>query len=294
MRVKRIFVCSGLILALTLSALSKDVVVVEQFQPLQNCKIDEGMLQNIRNRVLDGVLNSRKFEVVERAQLKTVLKEQSLVDAGLTEGKAPESNNLKAAGYVMYGTVIRFGVEKLMANNIKAFRADVEIQLRFANIETGRIRAVKTVKGTEVKSAILAGGDARLEEDALNAAIVSVAKDAANALVELAFPTTVLSVNSRFVTVNLTTEQCAEGEVFEVFELGDELKDPKTGDSLGFDEELIGRVVISRPGPKVTKCVVAEGTKLDEIKKGMVLRRVSEEMTKKECIAPVRSLRDLR
>lgn len=291
---KRIFVCVGLLLAISLTALAKEVVVVEQFQPLQNCRIDEGALQNIRNRVLDGVLNSRKFEVVERVQLKTVLKEQALVDAGLTEGKAPESNKLRAAGYVMYGTVIRYGTEKLIANNVKAFRADVEIQLRFANVETGRILAVKTVKGTEVKSAISAVGDARLEDDVLNAAIVSAAKDAANALVELAFPTTVLSVNSRFVTVNLSTEQCAEGEVFEVFELGDELKDPKTGDSLGFDEELIGKVVVSRPGPKVTKCVVAEGTKLSDIGKGMVLRRVSKAMIEKESVAPVRSLRSLR
>lgn len=289
---KRIFACSGLLFALSLTVMAKEVVVVEQFQPLQNCKIDEGALQNIRNRILDGVLNSRKFEVVERVQLNTVLKEQALVDAGLTEGKAPESNKLKAAGYVMYGTVIRYGTEKLMTDNVKAVRADVEIQLRFANAETGRILAVKTVKGTGVKSTILAGGIARLEDDALNVAIVSAAKDASNALVELAFPTTVLSVNSRFVTVNLTAEQCAEGEVFEVFELGDELKDPKTGDSLGFDEDLIGKVVVSRPGSKVTKCVVVEGTKLDEIKKGMVLRRLSKK--EKEGVAPVRSLRSLR
>lgn len=291
---KRILVGMELLFALSLTAMAKEIVVVEQFQPLQNCRIDEGALQNIRNRVLDCVMNSRKFEVVERVQLKTVMKEQTLVDAGLTEGNAPESNKLKAAGYVMYGTVIRYGVEKLMANNINAFRAGVEIQLRFANAETGRILAVKTVKSTEVKSAILTGQDARLEDDALNEAIVSAAKDAANALVELAFPTTVLSVNSRFVTVNLTIEQCAEGEVFEVFELGDELKDPKTSDSLGFDEDLIGRVVVSRPGPKVTKCVVAEGTKLDEIKKGMVLRRVPKETIKAENAAPVRSLRNLR
>ena len=294
MRMKWILVCTGLLFAFSLTATAKEVVGVEQFQPLQNCKIDEGALQNIRNRVLDGVLNSRKFEVVERVQLKTVLKEQALVDAGLTEGKAPESNKLKAAGYVMYGTVIRCGTEKLTANNIKAFRADVEIQLRFANAETGRILAVKTVKGSEVKSAILAGGDARLEDDALNAAILSAAKDAANALVELAFPTTVLSVNSRFVTVNLTVEQCVEGEVFEVFELGDELKDPQTGDSLGFDEDLIGKVVVSRPGPKVTKCVVAEGTKLDEIEKGMILRRVPKKAAEQEDVAPARSLRSLR
>ena len=291
---KRMLAYAGLLLALSTAAMAKDVVVVEQFQPLENCKVDGGTLQNIRNRVLDAVLNSRKFEVVERAQLKTVLKEQALVDAGLTEGKAPESNKLKAAGHVMYGTVIRYGTERFAIGAIKAFRADVEIQLRFADAESGRIRAVKTVRGVGVRSAVLVAGDERLTDDALNAAIASAARDAANSLVELAFPTTVLAVNSRFVTVNLTAEQCAEGDVFEVFELGEELTDPKTGDSLGFDEDLIGRVVVSRPGPKVTKCVVAEGTKLEDVAKGMVLRRVSQETVEQGSVAPVRSLRNLR
>lgn len=249
---------------------------------------DKTIAEQLRTRLVDAVMNCRKFEVVERSRLKDVLKEQALVDAGLTDGKGPESNKLKAAGYLVYGTIIRCKGDSTASDSQPFKSASMEFQLRLANGETGKLLATKTVKGAAVV-------DANVDlKEAFDKAMVKVATDSVNHLIELAYPTKVLSVNSHFVTINLTAEQCKEGDLFEVFEVGDELIDEDTGASLGFDEDLMGRVKVSRPGPKVTKCEVCDGLKLDDVKKGMILRRVSKDVIQKENATSARSLRSLR
>ena len=258
--VATILLCAFAALAeVTVSApVKKASVFVDKFIANEGCRITAGGIQVLHDRIVGNIVSSRKYEVVERENLAKVQKELKLVDSGMTEGNAPESNRLKAAGYCIYGKIIQYRDYEDEATNgglrVRWLCGTVELQIRIVNITNGRELAAKTVKKEGKRgltNAISTSQDLRLE--VMSDLIDKAAKAVVAQLNDVAFPVYVLSANNRFVTGNITAEQVVEGEVWEVFVLGDVLKDPQTGDVLGQDEDLIAKVRVSRPGPKMTK-----------------------------------------
>jgi len=251
-----VFAC---IFVLTTSAESKKAAVfVDKFVPNGDCKVDASGIQILHDRIVGNVVSSRKYEVVERENLAKVQKELKLVDAGLTEGSAPESNKLKAAGYCVYGKVLQYrsNMYQTKVGDLTVTRADgiVELQLRITNIENGKLLAAKTIlKKVSDNISNTVGTTKDPKREALVKAVDQAAKEVVIKLNDVAFPVYVLSINSKFVTANISAEQVTEGDVWEAFELGDELTDPQTGETIGRDEELVGKVRVSRPGAKTTK-----------------------------------------
>ena len=282
--------------AFPLFAGGKAVVFVDKFVPNGECRVTAAGLQALNDRILGNVVSSRKYEVVEREHLAKVQQELKLVDSGMTDGAAPESNRLKAAGYCVYGSVVQYRSFSRSARlgdvSVKNVVGVIELQIRIANIETGRILAAKTVKAEKSKmisSAVESTQDP--ESEVLADAAGESAMLVVDRLNEVAFPVHVISANSRFVTGNITEDQVSVGDVWEVYVLGDELKDPQTGESLGNDEDLIATVRVSRPGPKTTKFeygasdAVSEKCKKDilaakEDGERMVMRRLRVDASK--------------
>ena len=299
------------LLAVTASAAGKAVVFVEKFDANESCQVSAADIDVLHDRIVGNVTSSRKYEVVERENLAKVQKELKLVDAGLTEGDAPESNRLKAAGYCVYGKVLQYRTVASQASDIggglsvKRVSGVVEVQIRIANVENGRTLAAKTVK-SEKSRAVPSTVERDLGRDVLTEAAEEAARLVVEKLNDVAFPVYVLSANSRFVTGNITEDLVTLGDVWEVFVLGDEIKDPQTGDSLGFDEELIASVRVSRPGAKMTKFeygadeASAEKSKKDilaakEDGEKMILRKaVKEEAQKPQKKPSMSALRGMR
>lgn len=258
--------------------ITKRAVVVEKFTP-KGCDVREQDISRLHSLLIDKVANTRKFEVFERDddKLRTLMKEISLHDAGVTDGDGPESNKMRAAGYKVLGNVLRHYSGCKALNGVFVYSAAVELQLRFENIETAKILSSKTIKADFSRKVFE-------KDDDVGAKVMDVVVDKAagnvvNALVDVVFPITVLKVRRGTITVNATRAQIKKGDVFDVFELGDEpLIDPVTKENLGFDEEFVGRVVVTRPGDKTSQCVVADdNTKPEDIEKGMILRKTSED-----------------
>lgn len=249
---------SALMMATTdLMAVEKACIYVDPLDVPANLAIGSDDVTYLYDCIHANIVSSRKYEVLEREQLDKLQAELKRVDAGMTKGKSPESNCLKAAAYRVYGRLMQYqAVEQEVSvigmGNVKVVSALVELQIRLANVETGRILANKVVKGeATVNSTEQAAATER--EAVLKAAIGDAAKRAVAKINDIAFPVYVISANARCVTGNISEEQVSEGDVWEVFVLGDELKDPQTGESLGRDEEMISAVRVSRPGPKTTK-----------------------------------------
>lgn len=268
-------IAAGLILSV--HAKDKAVVFIDKFEPNGTCEMVAADIQILHDRIVGNVVSTRKYEVVERENLANVQQELKLVDAGLTEGNAPQSNRLKAAGYCIYGKIVQyrsFARAADLGDGLSVRRIDgvVEIQIRIANIENGRILAAKTVKAEKSRMASSAVASTQnLAQEALADALDEAARLVVERLNDVAFPVYVLSANSRAVTANITEEMVTVGEVWEVFVLGDELKDPQTGEPLGFDEEQIASVRVSRPGAKVTKFEYgADDASADKAKKDIL------------------------
>ena len=265
----------------------KRVVSVEKFLARPGSGATPHEIDLLYDEILNIVANTRKFTIVEREQIQQVLREQAAVDAGMTDGKGPESNKIQAAGYIMNGTIQRVEVSEMNIpmsdGTVKVREGVVEIMLKFVNAENGKVLGTKKVEGRfKAPPSFLADSDGAIARNVKAQAIKEASQDAVNALVERAYPVTVLAVNSRFVTVNLTDEQTQIGDAYEVWELGEAMTDPGTGQPLGFSEDLVGQVTVSRTGPKFSKCEPVGGLKLDQIKKGMILRKAPKQLVAPE------------
>ena len=259
-------------------------------------------IDNIRQRITDKVVNTRKFDVIERERIADILKEQSLQDSGITSGKegdmnTPRAGMIRTCGYIMLGSVLSLG-EDVAATRVEGTSAavskmKVEVQIRLENVESGKIVASKTVQGFGKSSVKGASGSAtagNIAEQALRDACDDAAEKAVALLMELAFPATVIAVGSKDITINVTEEMCAKGEIWEVLELGDEMLDDR-GESSGAAEEEIGRIEITKPGAKFSKArplkkghMHFSGSKdlLDDIEVGMRVRRVRQDVLDEE------------
>lgn len=260
------------------------IVAIEKFDDTDGTNADDAA--QLRERVLHRVVGTRKFEVVERADLPKVLSEINNARAGLTaESTAPEEGRLKAAGYVIYGKLLFCNATSASARMVgmdttrERFRC--ELQLKIADVETGGILASKVVVGSadhsaikvdEVKTNSVPSGDPLLRD-----AIEEAAALAVDEIRSHLYPAKVVRVDARHATVNMTKEEVRIGDVFDVFEDGGEIRDPDTGVSLGSDGAYIGRMEVAISGPKTSRLSPMGDLRMNSLRPGCVIHRVSKE-----------------
>lgn len=294
---------AGLVILLSAAAFAapkqKAVVYVDHFIPVPgaNCQIKQSEVQILQDRIVGNVTSSRKYEVVERENLAKVQKELQLVDAGMTEGAAPESNRLKAAGYIIYGKIIQYRhyVNQASAGGLAVnwLFGTIEIQIRITNIGDGRILAAKTIKQKAKKgltNAVATSQD--LELEVMTEALEKVAKEVVIELNNVAFPVYVTDADGKFLTGNVSAEQVTIGDIWEVWKRRGPKINPDTEEQEGYREKLVCQVRVSRPGPKETKfeCLnKQDGQELEELfdsisslpvqkmrEKGLIMRKAPE------------------
>ena len=284
-----------LILALSVATVAiaapkqKAIVYVDHFIPVPgaNCQIKNNEIQVLQDRIVGNVTSSRKYEVVERENLAKVQKELKLVDAGMTEGDAPESNKLKAAGYIIYGKIIQYRhfVNQATVGGVTVnwLFGTIELQIRITNIQNGRVLAAKTVKKEGKKGLTDAVATSQnLELEVMTEILDKAAKEVVVELNNIAFPIYVLDADSKFLSGNITAEQVTVGDLWEVWLRGRAIKDPDTDEILGYKEKCVCSVRVSRPGPKLTKVEYvnkADAKEVEELldaEKKMTLRKAPD------------------
>lgn len=255
-------------------------------------------VQNLRDRVTHYIVACRKFEVVERENIKSILSERLAAQNGLVreEGLTDEeqadkleNQKLKMAGYVIYGSVLSIGNDASGGSNggvdTKNTISKVEMELRISSAETGKILASKTVIGRGFKQQTAAAGSgstsANAGEQALAAAVDAAALQCVDQLLELSFPPKVLFADDDEVTINLPRELVHIDEVFDIVKLGKKVVDEDTGDVYQ-KEKKIGRVKISDFTPTACKAVPVGDLDLEDVEPGMRVRRVDPERLDKE------------
>ncbi len=264
----------------------RTLVAIDKFE--NKTDADDALFDSLRARITNEIVNTRKFDVVEREQMQSALSEQRLQQQGLASSDveanpdAPAEGKMKSAGYVVYGTVLHLGLDGASGTvgDVTASRvnAKVEIQLRITNAENGKILASKEVVAKETQSGIGSSGTSsagNFADQLIEGAVRKAAGDVVNELMSLAYPIKVVAVGAGTITINLAQEQSEIGKRFKVYSEGEELVDPDTGESLGKDETYMGEVIISEVKPKVSVATPKSPLKTEQIQKGMILRPVS-------------------
>lgn len=272
------------------AAPTRMVVAINKFENKSGAP--DSVFETIRARVQQCVVGARKFEVVEREQLKAAMSEQTLVSAGVTDGDdadAPEAGKMKAASYIVYGNVLYCGKDKAggaaegVASAVE--KSKVELQIKITNGETGKILTQKSAIGYGIDKAMATAEFQTASGQGMRDAIDEACHMAADALRDVAYPAKVIKVGKKDITINMTDEEVKEEDVFDVIEADEPMTDPDTGAFLGYDGDDVGRVVITRTGPQVSKAKPMDDLDLDDIdtdEHTYIVRRVSKATLKKE------------
>lgn len=268
----------GMILSASVQATEKlPWVAIGTF--VNKSTLSENYYTGLVDRITDAIVNTRKFQVIDNARLKELIEErQAKIASGMAGDQQPGSN-IAIAGFLIYGTVMNVQFDKKETQNRYFAKSevtcDIELNLRFSDVETGKILASKTVRGkyTESRSVNNAVSlKTNFEQAAFDGAMQKVCRNACNALLELAYPAKIIAVNGSEIYVNLTPELAAKGDVFDIFETGEELRDPDTGLTLGKREILLGRITISELKPKYAIAKLQSG-ELAKLRSGLLLRK---------------------
>lgn len=242
------------------------------------------ILEAADGQLIRALSDSRRFDVVARSDLAEVLKEQGLADSGLVDPSDPQT----ARAYALAGA--RYMVTVRVDNFQDAVaKADFDGGLGRTTIERrtvqllGTLRIYDTTTGVLLETAGLrleesdvretlpgARHEGRLTNALLGSVAETLARRAANAVLDRLAPARVLAYTFGQVTLNRAEGTGIEpGQYWRVYHAGRELVDPETGEVLGAEEVPVGWVRITEVTPRFSKAQAIED---DGIDVGAVLR----------------------
>jgi curli biogenesis system outer membrane secretion channel CsgG len=251
---------------------SKVFVSVHKFDNKSSAKASD--VETVQSRIQQFIVGTRKFEVIEREQLKTVMKEQGLAAGGVTDaedGHAPEQGKIKPTAFVVYGNILYYGVDKSGAKGsgyaVAQTKSKVEIQVKFVRAETGKIILEKSFVGEGFDKSIATGDSLNTKSGGMRDAIDEACHMVVDALREHTYPPKIVAVDDDEIRINMTDSEVKDGDVFDVKKCGEEKFDPDTGESLGYSGKTVGRVIIHSADARMA---TGEASECVKIKKGKI------------------------
>jgi hypothetical protein len=233
------------------------------------------VLEALDSQVHDRVLNTRRFEILERSD----------ADALATEtAAAGEAFAFNKADYVMTVRVDSFNdrmEERKLASLGKTVRARVIELSAVAKItEVATQRAVASTnfkvskRDSENRSENTTVRVGEASDDLMIQAVGEMAQKIAVRAADVVSPARVIGKRDKIVTINRNDQSGIEvGQIWEVYMLGDELVDPDTGEK-SREEVLVGKVKVTRVTPQNSQAEIVEDTGID---RGAVVRLAPED-----------------
>lgn len=229
------------------------------------------VVQSLDSQLMDRVQNTRKFEVIARSDMKSILKE-----ADFTGGTFQPTE----VDYLLVTTVGDFQdyaeTRDFAALGKSASWRVVRLGLvgKIYDGKTGKLIESTNIP-VEMRDQTENGANATKNGDLSDSLIQQVTFKAADLIAarvaDVIYPARILSKLDRIVTISRGEGSgVSSGQIWEVFALGEELIDPDTGASLGREELKVGQVRITRINPKTSQAEIISDTGID---KGAILRR---------------------
>ncbi len=234
----------------------------------------------LTERVKTALIASRKFDVTERQELGAVLEEQKFSKSPLADkSNALKTGKLAHADFLLMGTInvleIRTStrtvpyVDQVKAETSGTMVSDVRILdvQRGVNVFAGRVETTQKF-GSNLNSP----GDTVTPSELFHEDLLRGHAEAlAGRVMESVFPLKVVDFDGDLVYLNRGEGSGLKvGDRLQVLRQEGEMKDPDTGESLGFRESVIGVVEVVEVLAKSTKARPLEGR--GPFSRGMVAR----------------------
>ncbi|OIR14920.1 curli production assembly/transport component CsgG [mine drainage metagenome] len=231
------------------------------------------VVQSVDSQLIDSVHNTRKFDVIARSDLQSLLKEADFAGGSFKISGVDyllvttiddfqdyqETREFKALGKSASWRVIRLAAvgkiyDASSGKLIESANFPLEIRDQTEN--------VADAKNGDLSDALL--------HDITSQLTVAIS----NRIADVIFPARIIARMDQEVTINRGEGTgFSVGQVWAVFAQGQELVDPDTGASLGREEVQVGKVQVVRITPKTTVARVLEDT---GIQNGAILRPLSK------------------
>ena len=240
---------------------------------------DFGTIENpeFTAHIVDDLVNSRKFSVLERSRLETIVGELDFGESDYADSqKVVEMGRMLNADYVLVPE-IRFLLVRGEAKDIPYLnkkRLTIESSLgtsvRVIDVATSKILSSR-ISDVRLESRPKGENPPQEAVDLIQEIYETASGDIVSNLIDVVFPLKVLEVSGDRVVVNRGSDFLSEGDTYTIFKTGRELIDPDTGQNLGVSELETGSVIITRTEDKFSEAKVISNE--GEILAGYILRK---------------------
>jgi curli biogenesis system outer membrane secretion channel CsgG len=235
-------------------------------------------------QLLSAIEATRRFEIVARADLPSIIKEQDLTQSGnvnILDPQAARAFQLAGARYVATLTISNYQevVERTDLLNqfgtSKAERRTINLQalLKIFDSTTGSLfRSTQVTLTESAVNEILPGVEQKGVKTnvVLGAVAKKLASDVANAIADSLAPARVIGYTLGQITFNRSAESgVAVGQIYEVFVPGSAMIDPDTNEQLGAEEVHVGWARVTDASTRFSTAQAIEDRGID---RGALLR----------------------
>lgn len=268
---KRILVILTLMLSLAVSAFAdKQVIAVWDIANGCGSRLGAKVAQDFKAELTTALVNSGAYTVVERGQLKSVLKEFAFQQSGMVDpATAVQIGKMSGAGLTFVGNVVTATVGHQDNFVYKSIKAKVKLNYKIIDNKTGVIKASKMVEGnTSVMASQRPNPDLLLFN-----AVQEVVEQVTEVLTDInPLSGLVMKVSGKKVYINVGANQGVNvGDIYVIYREGEALVDPTTGDILGVEEDEIGSMKVTEVMPKY--CVATLKKAKEKVTPKMKVRR---------------------
>ncbi len=231
----------------------------------------------LRNRILDQFTHSRRMNVLDREFGAEFQEEKALWlsdDAALAE--QAKAGNVLGADYIVVGNIRNVRSTRhvktlqLTGETIVSYSGSAQLDYKII------LAASRQVKWSDSINLKLGDADIRAMLKQYGSSQAGITAELAQQLAQKAlaniYPMRVVAVKGKTVVLNQGGKTLKQGDLLDVYFLGEEMFDPYTNESLGQLEEKIAVVKVVRVNAKTTYAKVVEGD-AELIEQDFIVRR---------------------
>jgi len=223
------------------------------------------IVEAMDRHLMASIASSRKFTVVGRADLKTLLEEQDLGQSGNVKAEtAAQVGELTGAKYKLVTTVDHFQEETDRAT----FEGVTKLKRRFQlaaqamvyDTTTGELLDASNIQVEKVDVVDLSPGVSNRPGARTDELMPQITKELADKtvtrLVEVVFPAKVIDVDDDVITINRGEGFFTKGDVISIFAPGKTVTDPDTGEKITIKGKAVGTAKIIDVDPTTAQAQI--------------------------------------
>jgi curli biogenesis system outer membrane secretion channel CsgG len=263
----------GITLAQSPNAAKKRIAVLDfdsgavSGNPFAAGFLNQGASKGVSDLLVNKLVESGNYRVIERSRIDQILQEQNLGDSGRVDpDTAARIGKLLGVEVVVVGSITQFNVERRtsggglfgIGSNTTTGNAVVQLSARLIDTETGEILATANGKGdadqsnTSVSVFGIGGGSSNSNEDtllrlaadkAVNQVVTAIAGASSKLTGSVSIEATIADITGGQVTLNKgSSAGFTTGMTLAVNRVTKQVKDPSTGKVIRTISSAIGQI----------------------------------------------------